>query len=177
MTNTIEKQSNLEAKERVTELKTLETEYSEEIQKFDFVKIKEISALLNLWFKKNKFELSNYNLEKKILSSSEISALKEKISDLFIKKKLNKGALEVYNALYYQLQEPDSKIYIINYLDLAYEETLIKILTEVKKDIPIIRLDSKLINLVHNTIKDIDSNKFFKRIKSRRYFNCRIFIA
>lgn len=136
----------------------------------------QINKLKLFWAKKNHFDLDFYSLKIQELSEKDELALKAKIESQFRVKNLPKGATEVCNALAYTDLHQDQVLYIVNYLDLAYEEALLKILSQVKRTLKVIRLEKHHLSLVHEVIKDLNL-KSTARNNSRRPFHCRLFIA
>lgn len=140
---------------------------------------KKITALIQKWENKFKHNLPKNYTTIEELSESELTELRERIKTGFLDKNqaLHKGASEVYNALTFKQISPDQKIYVVNHLDLHYEEALIRTYCEMGRNLQIKRIPKKYIGLVHDCIKDINqySNKI--RLEPRRYFNCRLFLV
>ena len=153
------------------------TERSKKLDNIEILK-KRIKVLKDNWCNKLDHKIEDDYLSYTNLSPAAMNDLKKKIENGFIKKTLHKGATEVYYAASYMNLEPEQKIYIVGYLDLSYEEALIKILCQTKKDISIVRLPSENLPLVHECIKDINQFVLSKpRQNPRRKFNCRLFLV
>lgn len=138
--------------------------------------INKILELKKHWELKNKFTIEDYDVRPRILTPDEDKTLAEKITSEFKKKNLHKGATEVFNAIAYVDLKSTQSVYIAGYLDLAYEEALIKSITQVHRKVNVIRLDKSYRSLVYNCVKDVNFKKI-ERLKSRRAFNCRIFLV